>query len=436
MSWIYPVDAHVSDSKTIYLLGFATKYARVNGLEIPLAKNGNFAYVYNLTLGENSIAVEIDGHTETRTVIAKASDLLSPVAYAKPYVAWTDANSRSVNILRSILVDENSIMIPLAKEPAYKLYEMDCFASLAMTTNGVFRHCKERSDEAIHILEIEDGEYDLDWVYYQSQEDNIVILEDDIIRSGSVIQIPIAFKFEISSLIPEYKDGFLLLQATMPSLRAKRSNPLINTSGWIASSPTAPSNNDPDGSLLRFQSRVQNYGYYQTISIDPGHGGSQLGAISPRGIYEKDLNLQVALLLRDELVKHGKQVIMTRDADYEVSLAKRVELARAADLFISIHHNALPDARDPNLERGISLHYYHAHSRGLAKSLLSELCAITRLPRHGLYWQNLHVLRESKCPQALLLELGFLIHPEESEIIINNSYQELCIKTISKLLNY
>ncbi len=142
----------------------------------------------------------------------------------------------------------------------------------------------------------------------------------------------------------------------------------------------------------------------------------------------------MALKLRDELTKLGKQVIMTRETDVDVSLARRVEISQKADLFISLHHNALPDGRDPNLERGISLHYYHSHSRALAQDILRDLCAATKLPRHGLYYQNLHVLREN--PKiAMLIELGFLIHPEESLIVTDSGYQQLCVKTIAAKIN-
>lgn len=378
ISWIFPISGLVTDSKTIYLLGSATKFARVNGLEIPLALNGNFAYVYDLVLGENLLTLELDGQSETRTVIAKASLLTNPIAYAKPYVAFTDANSQRVNILRSILVNENSIMIPLAKEPVYKL---------------------ECVDSKNYLLVLSEIACDLDWVYYQSEVDNIVIQEDNIVVQGSKILIPIKFR---GHLLSSFSNGFLELK-----------------SGAVEDAERA---SNADISQLR-----------PLLCIDPGHGGSQLGAISPRGVYEKDLNLEVALKLRDELIKLGKQVIMTRETDIDVSLARRVEISAKADLFISLHHNALPDGRDPNLERGISLHYYHAHSRELAQALLNDLCAATKLPRHGLYWQNLHVLRENPKP-ALLIELGFLIHPEESEIIVKADYQNLCVETISTVI--
>ncbi len=83
----------------------------------------------------------------------------------------------------------------------------------------------------------------------------------------------------------------------------------------------------------------------QNIVIDPGHGGKDPGAIGPMGTREKDIVLDIALRLRDMLRKHGKyNVVMTREGDTYLSLAKRVEFANAigTDLFISIHINSLP----------------------------------------------------------------------------------------------
>lgn len=82
----------------------------------------------------------------------------------------------------------------------------------------------------------------------------------------------------------------------------------------------------------------------KTIVIDPGHGGRDPGAIGPGGLQEKDVTLQVALLLRERLSKHsGYRILMTRDKDIRISTRERVAFAneQKADLFISIHCNSL-----------------------------------------------------------------------------------------------
>ncbi len=78
------------------------------------------------------------------------------------------------------------------------------------------------------------------------------------------------------------------------------------------------------------------------IVLDPGHGGSQEGAVGLKGLKEKDVNLIVALYLRELLKKEKADVILTREKDEEVSLDERVQISKDAnaDLFLSIHHNA------------------------------------------------------------------------------------------------
>jgi N-acetylmuramoyl-L-alanine amidase len=79
------------------------------------------------------------------------------------------------------------------------------------------------------------------------------------------------------------------------------------------------------------------------IVIDPGHGGKDPGAIGRGGLREKDVVLKIAKELSKAIKrKTGVEVILTRDDDYYVPLAKRTALAnyKKADLFISIHANA------------------------------------------------------------------------------------------------
>jgi N-acetylmuramoyl-L-alanine amidase len=83
----------------------------------------------------------------------------------------------------------------------------------------------------------------------------------------------------------------------------------------------------------------------RTIVIDPGHGGKDPGAIGPAGLAEKDVTLDVALRLRRRLERdYGYQILMTREDDRKITPHQRVAYAneQAADLFISIHVNALP----------------------------------------------------------------------------------------------
>ena len=83
------------------------------------------------------------------------------------------------------------------------------------------------------------------------------------------------------------------------------------------------------------------------IVIDPGHGGRDPGAVSSSGLREKDVTLEIARLIRDELVASGRyRVALTRTRDEFIELEARVERARSlgADLFISLHADAGPNS--------------------------------------------------------------------------------------------
>ena len=88
------------------------------------------------------------------------------------------------------------------------------------------------------------------------------------------------------------------------------------------------------------------------VCIDPGHGGSQPGAVGPNGTLEKDITLAVSLKLRDLLKAQGFEIIMTRETDKDVrtrpqenELQARCNVANnaKADYFVSIHCNAAED---------------------------------------------------------------------------------------------
>ncbi|NDH75372.1 MAG: N-acetylmuramoyl-L-alanine amidase, partial [Actinobacteria bacterium] len=80
--------------------------------------------------------------------------------------------------------------------------------------------------------------------------------------------------------------------------------------------------------------------------LDPGHGGSEPGAVGRGGLREADLNLDVTLKLRDALVDAGYSVMMTREADVRVPIVTRAEIAQALEpiAFISVHFNGGTDA--------------------------------------------------------------------------------------------
>ena len=106
------------------------------------------------------------------------------------------------------------------------------------------------------------------------------------------------------------------------------------------------------------------------IVIDPGHGGKDPGAIGVGDVTEKDVVLAIALQLRDRLQAAGFDVVLTRDTDVFIALEERTARANAeqADLFVSIHGNASPNARLSGIET-----YYLNNTDDRATIRLAEM---------------------------------------------------------------
>ncbi len=170
----------------------------------------------------------------------------------------------------------------------------------------------------------------------------------------------------------------------------------------------------------------------KVIVIDPGHSKDS-GAVGATGLTEANANLAISLKLREVLESKGATVIMTRDDTSDVPLYDRPKIAEEhnADLFISIHNNALPDGVNPFTNNGTSSYYYHPHSIELARAIHPELVKATGLSDHGMFHGNLAVLRPTQYP-AVLLECAFMMIPEQEAMIKTEKFQKKVAKAITK----
>jgi len=168
------------------------------------------------------------------------------------------------------------------------------------------------------------------------------------------------------------------------------------------------------------------------ILLDPGHGGAELGARGPTGYPEKDVNLIVSKLLRDQLQEKGATVYMTRETDQAVSLGDRVTMINQIKpaIALSIHYNALPDAGDAINTKGVGMFWYHPQAHNLAIFLQDYLVNQLNRPAYGVFWNNLALTRPHTAP-SVLLELGFMINPEEFEWIMNPQQQQRLASAIA-----
>ncbi len=168
------------------------------------------------------------------------------------------------------------------------------------------------------------------------------------------------------------------------------------------------------------------------ILLDPGHGGKELGSRGPTGYPEKDINLLMSKLVRSHLIAKGATVYMTREADIDVGLGDRVAMIDKLEpaIALSIHYNALPDSGDAINTKGIATFWYNAQAHSLALFMHNYLVKKLARPSYGVYWNNLALTRPTAAP-SVLLELGFMINPNEFEWITNAQEQQLLATTIS-----
>ncbi len=193
------------------------------------------------------------------------------------------------------------------------------------------------------------------------------------------------------------------------------------------------------------------------IMLDPGHGGTDRGAPGPVK-HEKDINLAIALKLRQELLSYGFEVVMTRTGDETVSLAERSERCKKykADLYISIHCNASTNKSVTGIETWLlaaqggrsakentpktkfdSGNEFDIHNFRLAYEVQRGMKkAFPESNDRGVKTSRFAVLRNASAP-AILMEVGFLSNAKEGRALSTEKVQNKIVEAVIEgLTNY
>ncbi|MDQ1912363.1 N-acetylmuramoyl-L-alanine amidase [Paenibacillus sp. GD4] len=195
----------------------------------------------------------------------------------------------------------------------------------------------------------------------------------------------------------------------------------------------------------RFESSLQQNPILKDVDvmIDVGHGGVDSGTHLGT-IYEKDINLAIALKVYEELKARGYRVMMNRDGDYALStenqwlrissrhikdLAQRTHLANEIHpkLLISIHVNTAGSTRKSG---PLLLHQKTEESKRLAKELqqaLNQLYGAQETPKYG---KTYYLLKHSKCP-SVIVEVGYLSNPSDRQRMLKPAGQKDIAERIS-----
>lgn len=172
----------------------------------------------------------------------------------------------------------------------------------------------------------------------------------------------------------------------------------------------------------------------KVIIVDPGHGGFDPGKPGINGEDEKDLNLKIALKLRDYLEQSGAMVVMTRTTDNDVDgmegvkhkskdMAQRKQMAADGDIVVSIHQNSFSQ---PSV-RGAQTFYSKKSEHGKALATLIQRSikenADTENRREAKSNANYYVLKAIEIP-SVIVECGFLTNSEEEAKLNDDLYQD------------
>ena len=179
------------------------------------------------------------------------------------------------------------------------------------------------------------------------------------------------------------------------------------------------------------------------ITIDPGHGGSDSGAVGPNGYTEKEGTFAISQKVASILNQSGAKVVMTRDSDVDVygpnasarnELQARVDVGNNAnsDIFVSIHCNAFVNPA----ANGTQTFYYGSSYQGqrLAQSIQEKMIEANGLRDRGISTCNFYVVKHSYMP-AVLIETAFITNYDEEALLSDDEWQTTMAKAIAEGIN-
>ncbi|MBR2069774.1 MAG: N-acetylmuramoyl-L-alanine amidase [Candidatus Gastranaerophilales bacterium] len=176
------------------------------------------------------------------------------------------------------------------------------------------------------------------------------------------------------------------------------------------------------------------------VVLDPGHGGSDCGAIALENkYYEKTINLEVAKLIQEKLMKKDVYVYMTRTKDETLTLEDRVNYANEInpDIYVSIHANSTLQ----EVSYGLEVHYYKDDSIDLANTIHDNFANQKNLRKwetvdRGVIKSRFYVINHTEMP-AVLIEMGFISNRTERDKLNTKERKEQIADSIAKgILEY
>ena len=161
------------------------------------------------------------------------------------------------------------------------------------------------------------------------------------------------------------------------------------------------------------------------IAVEAGHGGESYGALGLSGLFEKDINLDLARRFGEICKSRGAEIIQVREADTTMSLIDKRDKAvnSGADLLISVHANAAGTSRGYLGVGGTSTYYHNPFWADLAERMYDNLLELD-LSEFGVVGSfNYTVIRVSQMP-SILVEQAFMTHAEDEEKLASPDFRQ------------
>lgn len=410
----YRIVARVQKGARLELRGTQGDWARVvyQGQECFIAR----AYFKADRAEARSITFDMDGLTKRLTfenlgaiAVSGTEDglgLLFRLPVRLPQ-AQLDINSGE---FKSLVVDGDVVAITFSQRPSYSLDTIDGVTSVSFTTRLTAIAWKQAADRD-----------SVTFVAAGSLPGDLLAVQPVALRLGATTEIS-SLPGPIAGAVTKADGGVRVDLNSQPAAAVLRHAP-----GQITVELLKP------GLCGR------------TVVIDAGHGGSDPGALGLSGTKEKDINLAIALALRDKLKAAGAQVVMTREADVSLvppeeadaldyarqasisELARRAGLAASqrGDIFISIHNNSMGYKSD---QSGTETYYYSGASNApsalrLASLVQREVVAELGLRDRGVKDEQFYVIKYADAP-AILLEGAFLSNPGDEQLLLDPAVRE------------
>lgn len=171
---------------------------------------------------------------------------------------------------------------------------------------------------------------------------------------------------------------------------------------------------------------------FHTVVIDPGHGGHDGGTRSSAYMPEKDAALDIALGVERRMKAAGFRTVVTRKADYFVTLDDRVRISNGEQnaIFLSVHLN---EARPRPDVHGVEVYYHSPQSIELARRIAAHVGSAPGEVNRGIHLARFHVLRLNLNP-AVLVECGYFSNRAEAARFANPAYRDTIAAAIADAL--